>query len=419
MEKKYLFISQSDLSLEDSNGRTLRDVFNYINWDKIYTFSTSRKNNQLNASQTFCINEKLLFKRKKIHRNVSNSSNKISPSKPIKIKKNPLTVFLRGILWSLSFLHWKHNYKKWLKEINVDYIVFNPGDFIFMHKIAVFSSKITQKKLIIYNTEDYYFKTWNYLHDERGFKRLYPLFRKHLVRSYNITFKYTNVAFHNTENLCDVFKTAFPDVKHFVAYHPTFLKINKKTKTIKSISSFYYSGALDKGRDKTLLLFANILKDILPSFKIIVNGLASESVIENIMRADNIIYNGVVPYEKVVNILKQNTFLLSINSLEKYLAKDKILGFSTKIADYISSLNLIFHIGVEGGVELNTIKKYKLGYVSSTKEQIIHNLNSIVDNLKECVNPFLENQKKFTDKYLDYKKVGNMVKEIVENNERK
>ena len=92
MEKKYLFISQSDLSLEDSNGRTLRDVFNYINWDKIYTFSTSRKNNQLNASQTFCINEKLLFKRKKIHRNVSNSSNKISPSKQLKLKKS-ITVF--------------------------------------------------------------------------------------------------------------------------------------------------------------------------------------------------------------------------------------------------------------------------------------------------------------------------------------
>ena len=43
MEKKYLFISQSDLSLEDSNGRTLRDVLIILTGIRFTPFNQSKK----------------------------------------------------------------------------------------------------------------------------------------------------------------------------------------------------------------------------------------------------------------------------------------------------------------------------------------------------------------------------------------
>ena len=65
MGKKYLFITQSDLSMEDSNGRTLRDVFGYVENSDIYSFCTQRKNPLLSSNQVFCIDQNRLFKKSK------------------------------------------------------------------------------------------------------------------------------------------------------------------------------------------------------------------------------------------------------------------------------------------------------------------------------------------------------------------
>jgi len=416
MSKKYLFISQNDLALEDSNGRTFRNVFNYVNIENIYAFSLIRRNEKLNANQVFYIDESRLFRKKKIHYSIKKKekSNTQTFRNSRKIKKNPLTMLLRNLLWSISFYHWRHRLRNWLEEINVDYIIFNPGDFAFMHRLAGYVSKVLRKKIIVYNTEDYYFKTWNYLHDERGFKRLYPIFRKQLLKAYRYSAKHTSIAFHNTEELMLIYKMEFPFVTHYVAYHPTMLAMNLETKKIDDTTNFYYCGALDKGRDKTLLIFAKILKEIMPNVKIIVNGKVPLDCTDEINNAENIIYKGFIPYDKVTETLKQNHLLLSINSLEKYHVKDKKYGFSTKIADYIASLNLIFHIGVEGGIEINTIKKYQLGYVATNEEEIVKNLISLKLNIKNNKNPYMNNQKTFYENHLNYYKVARQVQERIE-----
>ena len=46
-EKRFLFITNSDLSDTDANGRTLRDVFSFVDNNNLYSLSIKRTNKQL------------------------------------------------------------------------------------------------------------------------------------------------------------------------------------------------------------------------------------------------------------------------------------------------------------------------------------------------------------------------------------
>lgn len=411
--KKYLFITQSDLSSDDSNGRTLREVFSYIQDENIYCFCTVRRNVNISASRSFCIEESRLFRKKSFHIDAKPnfSKNIIGNSK---VKKNPLTCFIRNIFWNISFLFWKRKYKKWIKAINPDFIVFNPGDFLFMHKLVVYTSKVINKKMVIYNTEDYIFKTWNYLHKENGFGFLYPLFRKRMVKIYKNTFSVTFLAMHNTEGLTSAYKAFFPNVIHKTVFHPSSIKGFEKTYKNVFPLRFYYCGALDKGRGDIMVKFSKILRETIPSSEIIINGLAKTDFIDKLGDLQNIKYEGFVSYDEVVNKINETVILLSINSMDEYNAKDKYHGFSTKISDYVASLNIIFHIGPSGD-ETNTIKKYGLGYVSETIEEIRNNLLVLkrdIDNNGKNKN--IKNQMCFYQKFLDIYFVAKQVKKMVE-----
>ncbi len=414
MGKKYLFITQSDLSMQDSNGRTLRDVFGYVDNKDIYSFCTNRKNPVLSAKQTFCIDQNRLFKKKRIHRDADSETLLKSKTIDGRNKKNPLTCILRNLAWNMSFVFWKSKFKKWIRQINPDVIVFNPGDFAFMHKIATFASKIANKKLVIYNTEDYYFKTWNYLHDERGFKKLYPAFRKQLVRAYNKSFNASKIIMHNTPGLMSAYSAVFKSTKHAVVYHPSNLIAKEADSSNMPITSeFYYCGALDKGRDKTLILFAKLLERVIPEALIVVNGPAPKECLKVFSKCQNIKYEGIIEYQEVSRNLLKKRLLLSINSLDEYQLKDKKHAFSTKLSDYVASFNIIFHISLAND-EYNVIRDNNLGFVSSCETEIINNLQKLSNCLEKNVNPFKDNMVKFYKRYLNPISIYNFVRKEVE-----
>ena len=413
-KKRYLFITQSDLSEQDSNGRTLRDVFGYVENQNIFSFCIKRNNKMLTAKQTFCIDQNKLFRKKNIHREAPKDPKLGINNIDNRAKKNPMTCLLRNLAWEISFFFWKARFKKWIKFVNPDVIVFNPGDFAFMHKIAVYASRTLNKRLVIYNTEDYYFKTWNYLHDERGFKHFFPLFRKQLLKAYDKSFSASKLVIHNTNGLCDEYSRVFSNMKHIVIYHPSNLIVDMVERNNGVIAKeFYYCGALDKGRDKTLILFAKSLGRILPDALIIVNGPSPKESLNEFNRYSNIKYDGIVEYQEVSNNLLKKRILLSINSLDEYQLKDKKHAFSTKLSDYIASFNIIFHISLPND-EYNTIKKNKIGFVASNETEINDNLQILCNCLATNINPFENNMIEFYKEYLSPKKTYDFVCKEVE-----
>lgn len=409
--KRYLFIMQTDLYSANSNGRTIRDVFRYVKDKNIFSYSISRYNEKLSSEQTFCIDENRLFKLKKIHRE-ADECKKITIVR--RIKKNPLTCIIRNMLWSISFLSWKEEYKRWIKEVNPDYIVFNPGDFIFMHKLASFTSKYLKKKLIIYNTEDYYFKTYNYLHDENGFKNLYKYFRKMLVNAYIKSFNSSRLVIHCTDELKVEYNQVFDNLKHVAIYHPSELIGNIENNIFEK--QMYYCGYLDKGRDAVLISVANILYEIDPEFIIEVNSNTDNQTILKLQNCKNIKYSGFVPYNIVKNKITKSTVLLGLNSLNQYHLIDKRHAFSTKSSDYIASFNIIFYVGLPND-EFNAIKNNNLGFVSDNLNDVRDNLLQLCLLIQNKENPFKTNMINFYNRYLKSEKINGYVKRYIEQND--
>lgn len=414
MADKVLFIG-SDLATTDTNGKTLRDVFAYLELNDCYCFTSKRENQVIPPKNVYFANEKLLFRPFKIKKHIHDvpSSNKVvNFNNAKKIKKNPLTCILRNMAWSFAFLFFKSSYKKWLKQNNFDYIVFDPGDFLFMHKIAYFTSKFLNKKMFLYNTEDYYFKKHNYLHKERGFNFLYPLFRRKVIKSYKKTFSKTSICFHNTEGLCDQYAKEFDKVQHLVVYHSSQI-IPNQNRDYATYKNFYYCGNLARGRDVIFLQVCQAIKKIMPESKIYVNSYYIRSYNEdNISKLGNIVHLGYTSNDEIQRRLNDNFILLNCNPFDSYNAMDKVHGFSTKLSDYISSLNPIFHVGPPGD-ETNTLEKYNLAYICKTTDDIDDSLLKLKSDLKDGCYSLDKNQINFYNTFLDANKVSKYVKKVI------
>lgn len=399
--KKYIFICNNDLSSTDPNGKTVRDVFSFVPNENVYCFSLNRNNPSLSDDQVFCANENEVIKFKKVNHLKSPSPSATCGSQKRAVKKNPFTCLTRYILWRTSFLFWKKEYKKWVKDINPDYVVLNISDFLFFNYLAIYTSKILNKNVIFYNTEDYPFKTWNYLHKENGFSWLYFLYRWILLGSYRKVFKKCQLCIHNVNNLKEIYSKKYNRVKHEVIYHPSQVvgKDNIKGFVADNLT-FYYCGNLDKGRDKVFLMFLDKLKEKDDRAKVIFNGSLERYINkETLSKYPNLIYKGFCSPEEVLNNLTKDYVLLSVASLDSYNAMDKYNVFSTKLGDYIASFNPIFHIGPVGE-ETNILKQYNLAYVSSNANEIYDQLSLLKEDISKKTLIKFNNQKEFYSKYL-------------------
>ena len=417
-DKTFLFINNSDLADTDSNGRTLRDVFEFVENKNLYSFCIVRKNENLDPKNVFFVDEGMIFKPgvflKTIHSRPKTTVVDANIERKKKTKKNPLTCLIRNFVWDFAFLFFRKRLKKWVCDINPDYVVFDPSDFIFMHKLAKFVSKVTNKKIILYNTEDYFFKDWNYLHKENGFSFLYPLFRFKLRKAYKKTFSRAKVCFHNVEGLQNLFKLEFPATDHYLIYHPSTIITNHKSFISSTYKDFYYCGGLDKGRDRTFVCLARSIKKISPDSKIYFNGrlnkMFSESFINEI---ENVVNLGFCSYQEVNKRVQESRILISVASLDDYDAKDKYYVFSTKLSDYVASLNPILHIGPEGE-EYNTLKKNNLAFVCNNEKEIDKTVSELFDYLHSSSDSMFQSQLAFYNNNLNPIRTKERIKQIIE-----
>lgn len=95
-----------------------------------------------------------------------------------KPKKTPLTLLLRDFLWNRR--GWRKAVNAWIDEFSPDAVLLQAGDSPFMYRWAAEIADAKGIPLVVYNSEDYYFKKHDYTRS-RGFAPLfYPLFRRML-----------------------------------------------------------------------------------------------------------------------------------------------------------------------------------------------------------------------------------------------
>lgn len=386
---KILILSNECFSEISSNGRTLGNFF--VGWDKNKLAQFFIQNNIPDfkyCNNFFKVTDKevlksLFFKKLggkvelKIEENIKVTNQSVASNS---IKKNPLTMIIRNLVWKAGI--WKRNgFYNWIKEFNPDIVLLQAGDSPFMYDLAYDISKKFNTKLVIYNSEGYYFKDFDYFRSTGLAHLFYPIFFKVLKSSLERVYKQSSYVFY----LCDELKREYNKIfneKSTVFYTSSeMLPILKEEKNKEFIIS--YCGNLGINRHRSLIEIADIVQKIDSNIFINIYGKApTEQVKKELEECKGIKYHGMVSYEKVQEIMYKSDLLLHIESFDEFYKEDLKFAFSTKIADSLSCGKSFLLYAPENLACTKYIIENKVAHVVTEKDKLYNTLFKIIEDEK-------------------------------------
>lgn len=387
MHPKVLVISNNCFSKTDSNGRTLGNFF--IDWPKdslaqFYIQNASPDFDYCNNYFRVTDGQALqAFKFKKcnggpVEKKTVKDLKTESDSHNSKPRRNPLTMLIRDFVW--RFGGWKKcGFWSWIKEFSPDVVLLQAGDCPFMFDLALKVAKKQSAKLVVYNSEGYYFKDFDYFRTKGLKKTFYPIFRARLKLATKRVYKKVDYAFY----ICDELKKAYDECfKHnSIVLHTAseFVPIKKEKTHEGFIAS--YCGNLGLDRHKNLIEIANALQEISCDLFVDVYGkIPSENVKKDFDDCKGIRYHGLIPYSEVKNVLYESDLIIHTESFDDFYKKDLEFAFSTKIADSLSCGTCFMIYAPENMACTKYLQENEAAYVVSEKYKLKDVLSEIVKN---------------------------------------
>lgn len=347
-EPKVLIISNNCLSLNGSNGKVLAEMFGKFKPENLAQFYIHNENPDFSLCKKYYrVTDKQAVKGLipfiKSGGEVPFCESEKAPEDNAATKRqghhNALIFLIRDIIWSLGF--WRRGLFKWAGEFKPDLVFFQVGDSAFMPNIARKTAKKLGVPLMLYCTENYYFKEHNYFTDKR-FAFCYPFFRRRLVKAFKNLIGESKCEIYNSEFLAELYENEFGK-KGRVIYQATSLK-TFESETGNETYKFSYAGNLGLGRHISLIEIANVISSLNSAYKLDVYGNATPEVTTALNECENINYHGAVPYSEVVSVMQKSDFLFHTESFDEEMIKDSKTAFSTKIADsLVSGRNFVLY----------------------------------------------------------------------------
>ena len=167
--KRVLVVSNGCFSLTDSNGRTLSKLFSGYDPSclaQVFTYGTP----DFGVCKNFYkMTDKSALKALITRRSggyplenveiLQNSS--LAPIRK-KTKRTPFRKYIRELVWKYSGWY-KGQFMEWLEDFSPEAVLVFAGDGGFIMDCARIVAERFHIPVIIYTTEDYYFKDYNYL----------------------------------------------------------------------------------------------------------------------------------------------------------------------------------------------------------------------------------------------------------------
>lgn len=337
-QRRILLISNNPLSKDSNNGITISNLLSSYNQSFISNlyFSNSNPNEKL-ANSYFKIADNEIIKLgclKSVGTIVNSFSNYKTKSRSN--KKTTFKVLIRELLWKIA--HWNNKkLKEWIKTQNPEIIILQIGDSLFPIRIAKkISSLMGGIPILIYNSENYYFKDYNYFAKKTYKTLLYSIFFKLLKNSYN-SIGFSSSWIHLTDEIKNKYEAVFNKSRHYVIRNvPNILHHEYKYKNGRF--NVFYFGNLSLGRFDSLMVFSHALKEVNSSYKIYVYSSCTDEQILSIKKKDNIEYCGFKNIDNIYSeIYSKGDLLIHIESFENFSKIDLVDAFSTKIVDCLYS----------------------------------------------------------------------------------
>lgn len=338
---KVLLLANNALSLSNSNGRTLGNLF--LNWPKNklaqFCLMPSDPNWDL-CDNYYCVSDKsalssVLGIKNAIGRLVNSATSVSQTCIRSRIAKTPLSMLLRNFVWKIG--RWKQQgFYKWADKFAPDIICLAVGDSTFMLDLAVDLSKRYNAQLVLYNSESYYLKDVNFM--RRGvisdivYKWYLSGYRKSFVKLINSS---SLTVYGNTtlqKDYLSVFKH-----RSIVLYNSTNVTYTEHVYNSTN-PRFSYLGNLGLDRHKELIKISKVLNGIDSRFVLDIYGPVPNSVVEHeLNQSESISYKGIVSYDQVIEIMHASDVLFHVESFDTDIVADLKYAFSTKIPDSLAS----------------------------------------------------------------------------------
>jgi hypothetical protein len=350
---RVLIISHNCLSTSGSNGRTLANFFDGWPTEKLAQFYIYNEipdstvcNNYFRVLDTEALGA--FIKGEKVGRKVNPTSNVVNNNKEKSMnnlyqkyrKRNSINYIARNLIWNSN--RWKcDNFTQWLDNFQPELIVLQVGDYEFMYKIALDIAKGRNIPLVLYNSEDYYFKDRKYL------SPLYHFYRYRYKKRFERVISYASHSIYNSDMLQETYNKRFVHPSTVIMTSTNIVPLQNKKKNATPIVS--YLGNLGVGRHEPLIEIANALQQIDTEFLLDIYGeLPNKEVKIAFENCLGVRYKGLVPYEEVVQVMHNSDLLVHIENFSEFYKWDLKHAFSTKIADSLGSGTCLFMYGPRG-----------------------------------------------------------------------
>lgn len=397
MYKRLLVIGNNCFSQENSNGRTMSGFVKGWPIDHIAQFYTYNElPNSDVCNNYFRVTDKQallsIFKGPVAGKIIFTKFIQKPPilKKSLAKYRNPLVLLLRNFIWNIGFWKGKH-FMNWVNEFNPEVIFAQAGDTAFRLKIATDLAKEKNIPLVVYNSEGYYFKRYNYMKDARLTKLFYPLFINNFRNQLRKTVEYAAHTFYSCESLKEDFDLEF-NMPSSVIYTASDITptINYEEKKNLKLS---YIGNLGLNRHKSLIELANVIQRIDPTLTLDIYGKCpTDNILKAFKDCSAISYKGFINYNAVKDVIASSDILFHVENFENFYIEDLKYGFSTKIADSLMSGKCFFIYAPES----LACTKYMLSYIpdcvatnindlSAKVKIIIENHNSRIHYSKKCL----------------------------------
>lgn len=343
--RRLLVLSNNSFSKSNSNGRTLGSLLQGWPKDKIAQFCISSEGADFEVCDNyFCVTDRDVLRstitlRPAARRNLKDG-NRIDANSyngHVRHRKTTLKMFARNWAWMLGI--WKgRDFWKWVEDFHPDIVLLQSGESFFMHKLAQQIVNKSKAELAVFNTEaSYFFKKDFFAIDGWFGKLLFPIYQW-MYRIYFKSFmEQCGKQIYGNELLRRDYDKEFGKENSIVLYTASTLLFSPKELN-EETPVFSYLGTLGFERPKALKEIASVLSSINENYKLDVYGFARNKEMEDDLRScPSIRFHGAVSYEEVKIIIQTSDFLIHAESQSEKWAESLRYGFSTKIADSISS----------------------------------------------------------------------------------
>ena len=340
MDPRVLIISNDCISNVTSNGRTLRNFLQGWDRDKLAQFCIHNVFPDFETcSQYFCVSDQDALRAFKTGKSASGemilAKEHNTGAQTGHNKRNALTMMIRNLVW--DSMRWAgENFFRWVDTFAPELILLQAGDCSFMLKLARKLSVRYHIPLVIYNSEAYYFKDFDYFCSNGIEKFFYPMFLKQFRFQFRKTIQQADMSIYCCDKLKNDYDTEF-ELPSTVIYTATQMKPLPKKHCGKSLTVSYL-GNLGVGRHEGLIEIANALQMISPDYYLDVYGKIPNSYVEEAFKqCEGIRYKGFVNYDEVIRIQQTSDILVHTENFSEFYRKDLKYAFSTKIADSMAS----------------------------------------------------------------------------------